>query len=250
MKTILLLLSALLLTVSAGLPVRADEDAGNDRPTIALVNRVVQIVERRTPQIDWREARIGDLLNSGDVVKTGPASFSLIRFYDNSLLRIRELSEVIVFADRDREAYHRNIQLEQGSVGFDVRKQDADRFEFSTPTSVASIRGSRGTFTVASGMPDVLLMATGNAVLRNVLSGNEIEVTGGEIGFSFTDGSLEKRDITPEDEEQYGEGAGDREGTNDRAPVRERNVLEIRTQDEDGNERTIIIEYEEDKTEE
>jgi hypothetical protein len=75
------------------------------------------------------------------MIKTGPASFSLVRFYDNSLLRIRELSEVTVFADRDREAYHRNIQIERGTVSFDVRKQESDRFEFSTPTSVASIRG-------------------------------------------------------------------------------------------------------------
>ncbi len=223
------------------LPAAAQQsERQNDRPTVALVNRVVQIVERRSPEIEWRPAQIGDLLNSGDIIKTGPASFSLVRFYDNSLLRLRELSEIIVYADRDREAYHRNIQIDRGSVGFDVRKQEADRFEFSTPTSVASIRGSSGSFTIVPGESDILLMSTGLAILRNLLSGQEINVTGGEIGFSYSDGNLDKRTITEEDQNTYGEGTGSE------TQERRKRTLEIRTKDEAGNPRKVIIEYEED----
>lgn len=243
-----ILLFTLAITISMVLSfdqvITGENNDNDERPTIALVNRVVEVVERRSPEIDWRKANIGDLLNSGDIVKTGPASFSLVRFYDNSLLRIRELSEVTVYADRDRENYHRNIQIDEGSVGFDVRKKDADRFEFSTPTSVASIRGSSGIITVIPGEADVLLMATGAAVLRNLITGEEIEVFAGEIAFSGPDDALEKRDITEEDAETYGAPEDEEEEIQ---IDRQRRTIEIRTFDEDGNPRTIIIEYEEDK---
>jgi hypothetical protein len=236
-----LLITVLLLASAITIPLVGQQtEAQNDRPTIALVNRVVQIVERRSPEIEWRAAKIGDLLNSGDVIKTGPASFSLVRFYDNSLLRIRELTEIIVYADRDRDAYHRNIQIDHGGVGFDVRKKEADRFEFSTPTSVASIRGSSGTFTIVPGESDVLLMGTGNALLRNLLSGQELDVIGGEIAFSNSDGTIDKRSINEDDLDTYGDG------TNGGTKERTKRILELRTKDEAGNPRKVVIEFEED----
>lgn len=240
---ITLLFAAFLFVLSTDYTITGENENNDDHPTIALVNRIVEIVERKSPEIDWKRAKIGDLLNSGDVVKTGRASFSLVRFYDNSVLRIRELSEVTVYADRDRENYHRNIQVDEGSVGFDVRKKDTDRFEFSTPTSVASIRGSTGIMAVSPDGPDVLLMATGSALLRNLISGEEIEVNGGEIAFSYQDGTLEKRDITQEDLDRYGNPGDDSPSYIDR----QQHTIEIRTIDEDGNPRTIIIEYEVDK---
>lgn len=240
MKTTTLLLKFISILPLIPLCVLAN-DSGQitDRPTIALVNRVVEIVERRSPDVEWRTAKIGDLLNSGDIIKTGPASFSLVRFYDNSHLRIRELSQVTIYADRDRENYHRNIHVTEGSVGFDVRKREADRFEFTTPTSVASIRGSTGSFISRMNEPDILLMVTGLAVLRNLLSGEEIEVRGGEIAFSYTDGSLEKRPLTQRDLDEY-EDRVERE--------RRQRTIEIRTIDEQGNPRTIRIIFEEDVT--
>ncbi|GEM_PF-272843 len=247
MRTILL--TTVLLAFWLALPgdiVGAGENENNDeRPTIALVNRVVEIVERRSPEIDWQTAKIGDLLNSGDIVKTGAGSFSLIRFYDNSLLRVRELSEVTVYADRDRDNYHRDIEVDEGSVSFDVRKKEADRFEFSTPTSVASIRGSTGILIVRPGQADVLLMVTGLAMFLNRITGEEIEVYGGEIAFSFSDGNLEKRELTDDDLEEYGEPGDELDDT---PGERQQRTIEIRTMDEDGNPRTLIIEYEEDKT--
>lgn len=240
MVTIVVLLSIY------GLPIdRVDAktgNSGNERPTIALVNRVVEIVQRKSTELDWKEAKIGDLLNSGDVIRTGPASFSLVRFYDNSLLRIRELSEVTVYADRDRESYHRNIHVDEGSVSFDVRKKESDRFEFSTPTSVASIRGSTGVFIVTLNEPDVLLMVTGLAFLINQITGEEIEIAGGEIGFSYHDGRLEKREITNDDLEKYG-GVN---GEVDSSPERQRRTIEIDVIGEDGTLHTIVIELEEE----
>jgi len=243
-----ILIIALLLTflVEPEAPIRAGDNGNNDeRPTIALVNRVVEIVERRSPEVDWQPANIGDLLNSGDIVKTGEDSFSLIRFYDNSLLRIRELSEVRVYAERDRENYHRDIEIDEGAVGFDISKKESDRFEFSTPTSVASIRGSTGILIVRPDSPDIFLLVTGLAHLLNLISGEDIEINSGEIVFSFPDGTMEKREITESDLEEYGNPDDELYET----PVeRQQRTIEIRTIDEDGNARTIIIEYEEDKT--
>lgn len=222
----------------------SNENTSQIRPTIALVNRVVEVVERRTNGVEWTNAKIGDLLTSGDVVKTGPQSFSLIRFYDNSLLRIQELSEVTIFSDRDKNHYHRNIEVGKGSVGFDVRKEERDRFEFSTVTSVASIRGSSGLFSILPTGGDVLLMTSGLAVMKNTNTGEEIAVRGGEIAFSRVDGSLRKRDINQDDIQQYGISLSDR-GIQ-RQP-RQPRTIDIRVMDEQGNVYTRTFTIQGDK---
>jgi hypothetical protein len=48
-------------------------------------------------------------------------------------------------------------------------------------------------------------MVTGFAILRNLLSGEEVNVTGGQIAFSFPDGGIQIRDITEDDLDQYGD---------------------------------------------
>jgi hypothetical protein len=234
MKKILLTIFLMLcfMQVLQNRATESNEHASQIRPTIALVNRVVEVVERRTNGVEWTKAKIGDLLISGDVVKTGPQSFSLIRFYDNSLLRIQEFSEVTIYSDRDKNHYHRNIEVGKGSIGFDVRKEERDRFEFSTATSVASIRGSSGLFSTVSDGGDVLLMTSGSAVLKNTHTGKEVAVRGGEIAFSRADGSLDKRDISQHDIQQYGASLGETGIHRDRRQPR---TIEIRVMDEHGN---------------
>ena len=222
----------------------SNEQTNQIRPTIALVNRVVEVVERRTNGVEWTNAKIGDLLTSGDVVKTGPQSFSLIRFYDNSLLRIQELSEVTIYSDRDKNHYHRHIEVGKGAIGFDVRKEERDRFEFSTATSVASIRGSSGLFSMLSAGGDVLLMTSGLAVMKNTQTGEEITVRGGEIAFSRADGSLRKRDINQNDIQQYGLSLGD---TGIQRQGRQPRTIEIRVMDEQGNVYTRTFTIQGDK---
>lgn len=209
-----------------------NENTNQTRPTIALVNRVVEVVERRTNGVEWTNAKIGDLLTSGDIMKTGPKSFSLVRFYDNSLLRIQELSEVTIFSDRDKNHYHRHIEVGKGSIGFDVRKEERDRFEFSTVTSVASIRGSSGLFSIVPADGDVLLMTSGLAVMKNTYTGEEIAVRGGEIAFSRADGSLRKRDINQDDIQRYGVTLSKKDVHREGRQTR---TIEIRVMDEHGN---------------
>ncbi len=51
---------------------------------------------RKEASRDWQIARRGEMLSSGDRVKTGDRSVAVIRFKDHSFVRIHECSELTI----------------------------------------------------------------------------------------------------------------------------------------------------------
>src|ERR1041385_8704072 len=63
----------------------------NTKP-VAQIVKVIQIVDKKTEPAEWEKASPGDGLGSGDGVRTGKKSFAIVKFLDNSILRVRENS--------------------------------------------------------------------------------------------------------------------------------------------------------------
>ncbi|MBL1212040.1 MAG: FecR domain-containing protein [Ignavibacteriae bacterium] len=125
--------------------------APNNSPavTVGFIMKAVQTVDyREFNNTDWEDAKIGTTLKSGDEVKTGLRSLAIIKFKDNSLLRVREKSLVTIFGDQQRKKVDKNTEIKSGTLGFDVTKQSGEEFKFTTPTMVASIKGTSGYFKV------------------------------------------------------------------------------------------------------
>ncbi|MFN3386777.1 MAG: FecR domain-containing protein, partial [Candidatus Thermochlorobacter sp.] len=125
---------------------------------VALVIKAVKIVEAREKQEAWRGVQRGQQLNSGTQVRTGEQSFSILKFADNSVVRVAESSQIVVRGDKDKtNAMNKTIELNLGKVGFNIKKQGAnEQFRFVSPTSVASIKGTSGYFS-----PNSLLILEG-----------------------------------------------------------------------------------------
>ncbi len=172
-----------------------------DAQPIAIIMKIIKDdVHRRTPGSDWQKAKRGDRLASKDNLKTGPNAFAVVKFNDNTLLKVRPNSEITIAGEIAGNVFSKSVELSRGGTDFDVNKQEKEKFEFTTPTSVASIRGSKGRFTTDKDSADYLFMTHGLAVLLNLLSQKSTEVGTGQVGISYRDGRIEIRIITREEQ--------------------------------------------------
>jgi len=149
-------------TLSAGGKVKSEVP-------VAIVMKVIKDVNVKKASGNWANAKIGIPLSSNDEIKTGDKSLVLIKFTDNSILRVRENSTLKIYADKNKGSISKNTYIDQGKVGFHVTKQQDEEFKFTTPTMVASIRGTSGEFEVFS--DSTLLILGEGSVDINALKG-------------------------------------------------------------------------------
>lgn len=169
--------------------------ARSQDPVIGLISKVIQDVTRRVSGQEWEKATRGQTLASGDMVKTGVKSFAILKLKDNSLLRLREESEVVVTGTLRGKEFSKSIQVRQGVVGFNIKKQGpGEQFRFSSPTSVASVKGTGGVLRVNGS--DTLTVVEGLVSLTNSVSNTSVDVPAGYTGISRPDGTVESRAST------------------------------------------------------
>ena len=85
----------------------------------------------------------GQVLYDGDKLQTGRASFCALKFIDDkSLLRVKENSSCVIEGKRDKDHINKNVLVEVGSFFASLFKQRGT-FTVTTPTSVASVKGTQ-----------------------------------------------------------------------------------------------------------
>ena len=88
-------------------------------------------------------AKKGQILQDGDIIETGAEAYCAIKFLDDkSLLRIRENSSCTIEGKREGKSIIKNIFVEVGSFFLSLFEQPK-KFTVSTPTSVASVKGTK-----------------------------------------------------------------------------------------------------------
>ena len=160
---------------------------------IGLVSKVIMDVSRRPSSRDWTKARRGDILDGGEAVRTGQQSFAVVKFKDNSLLRIQEKSLVTLTGISDRGVFQKGAKINDGIIGFRIQKQRAgEEFRFTSPTSVASIRGTEGVFALTDS-GDVFTILTGLGRITNLVSMISVDVPEGYTALSQVNGRVAVR---------------------------------------------------------
>lgn len=163
-KFVVIILLALLMGFS--------KEEKSSKPTdtpVALVKKIVKDVTYKSISdvSDWEKAKVGSPLNDGGEVKTGTKSLALVLFTDGSgLLRVRENSILNIYGERKDRKMNKNTFIQKGLIGFDVSKQAEDEeFKFTTPTVVASIRGTDGYVNVEDDSTTTIVLESGSAYL-------------------------------------------------------------------------------------
>jgi len=223
-KSLLLILisSCFLLTIVSGA----------DRISLAVIKKVLNDVKKKPTEGNFTQVSTGDIVFASDQIQTGKRSLALLKFSDGSIVRLREQSLLTIIGEGQKGSMIKEQYLLKGSVGFDVQKQKADQFRLTSPTSVASIRGTKGKWSGGQGH-DTLVVTEGLVNLRNKISGKDIDVAAGYIGFSDEDGSISSRIATNDEitDANYAALGG------------ETNELKLEMKDPKGNKKELKLRY-------
>ncbi len=202
-KNILILLAVFLLV---GFSTEKMNPPSSDTP-IALVKKIIKDVTYRTgsDKSDWEKAKVGLPLNDGGEVKTGSNSLALVLFTDGSgLLRVRENAILHIYGKSENKKMDKNTFIDRGMVGFEVNKQAEDEeFKFTTPTVVASIRGTEGYIEFNDlDSTSTIFLNTGSALFQT-LKGEEGTIVNGRTLTVKNDGTFSLSNSTAEDSVRF-----------------------------------------------
>lgn len=195
MKPSLISFLSVVLLAAWCTPAMAD-DPPSTEPSIAIVSKAIADVTNKDPKAkDWKKTKIGETLESGDRLRTGDRSIAIIKFKDNSLVRVRQKSELTVTGKMKGNTFSKAVNIDVGAVGFNIAKQRSEEeFRFTSPTSVASIRGTGGQFIHTDADSLTILFGLASMFSNRLLK--SVDVGPGFIGIVTPDGNVFTRPAT------------------------------------------------------
>lgn len=176
-------------------------NSGDNETPIALVKKIVKKVTHRVDvEADWETAKTGMLVNNGEQVKTGFRSLALVLFTDGSgLLRVRENSILNIYGKQNGKNLNKNTVIEKGYVGFEINKQEAEEFKFTTPTAVAAIRGTEGFIEIGENNLSIVACSEGKIEVESLIGmKRKIFVEGGFFAVQQANGYFKIKKLTEE----------------------------------------------------
>jgi hypothetical protein len=115
--------------------------------TLCLAADSVAIILRARGKVELKnrntKVKRGTRLENGDKIVTGKKGMTAIKFLDDaSLVRIRPNSTCIINTEKSKGAVSKNLFVEVGTIFSRVTKRQTT-FKVSTPTSVATVKGTK-----------------------------------------------------------------------------------------------------------
>ena len=139
-----------------------------------------------------KKINISESLFNQDLIKTGKDGFTKFVYLDDgSAIKIHKDSEVYIQGDIDKRKIIKQINISTGKLKLDIESQQLAEFKIITPTSVASIKGTRFWVDVNGKKGDVFHGLSGIVEITNNITGNKIELTENTTATSLPDGTLE-----------------------------------------------------------
>lgn len=171
MKTLPIKLVLLGLIFVWGNLIAQDKGKKTEYGAVGSVNKIIKYVFYKEKGKDYDSLKkIGQPVFNDELIKTQAQSFAIIKYMDKSTSTVQPNSEVTIHGETisggSNSVTKANTTLQKGGIYFKVTKQnDKSDFKFTTPTMVASIRGTSGlveaendtlnSFSVEEGLVDI-----------------------------------------------------------------------------------------------
>lgn len=144
----------------------------------------------RVDKTQWIPTKMGEVLYSGDVLKTSENSRAAILFIDNTQLKINENTSIVLQSEKTGvKNLETSISMAIGEIFAVVTKQKSN-FQVITPTSVASVKGTTFDLLVSDDGFTTLLVLEGSVELANEMGkmlANAMEKTSSTVGAAPTE---------------------------------------------------------------
>jgi len=242
--------------------------------SLAIVTKSIGSVEYKkySEEINKAILNLGSELFNDDLIKTMSNGFVKFSYLDDgTTIKIHKNSELYVRGNINDVLIDKRLSISKGVYNFDISKQDSDEFTIITPTSVASVKGTRFILSAGSDGTDEfygfegiveVLNKESNTTLRLTRNIKVTSLSTGEISseimtqsdFNITNDieqveeQYDSEEIIPEPEEEIDDGSGLNDEDEVITPSDEdseqtTNEIRIRVTNSAGEEKEIIIRY-------
>mgnify|MGYP002027815277 CR=1 FL=1 len=225
-----------------------------------LINKeTLAIVTKSTGDVKYKnylsnefsnELKMGSQLFNNDLIVTDSDGFVKFSYLDDgTTIKIHHDSELYVRGQINKKSISKRINMSNGLLKLDVSKQNDDEFMVITPTSVASVKGT--SFILESNEDgDSFFGYEGTVEIRNKESNKIVKLSKNLKVTSTNDGTINSEIVTPVDINPIEIFI---EMDEEEQPVENYfideteiiNELIIKVYNSDGEEREIIIKYNE-----
>ena len=149
-------------------------------------NAKIKVVETSVIQ----DLKRGMALSNGDLIITGEDGLAIILFLDDKTqLKIKGNTETEITGSRGKDGISKRVNMAFGSLKASIEKQKGE-FVISTPTSVASVKGTEFWLIVSPNPGDILIGLSGDVEFTNRLTGQTVIVGAGMVVESTPDGEM------------------------------------------------------------
>ena len=113
--------------------------------SIAITTKSIGTVDYKKYSNDKSEKlKMGSELFNDDYIKTGKDGFVKFSYLDDgTTIKIHNNTEIYVRGKSDNKIINKRLNISNGTLKLDVSKQKEDEFTIVTPTSVASVKGTK-----------------------------------------------------------------------------------------------------------
>ena len=176
----------------------------------------------------------GSPLSHQDKIKTGKNGYIALMYLDDkTVVKILGNSDLTISGDRSGNKINKSLDIKYGKIAANVKPQKGKEFRISTPTSVASVKGTEFAIQSDPSSGDSFTLIEGLIQVTNSITGESTQVQEGETAISTPDGSLNVAETTSDDLDGFEEASIE-------PPTQE---LRFEVEDENGNIKEILIKF-------
>ena len=176
----------------------------------------------------------GSPLSHQDKIKTGKNGYIALMYLDDkTVVKILGNSDLTISGDRSGNKINKSLDIKYGKIAANVKPQKGKEFRISTPTSVASVKGTEFAIQSDPSSGDSFTLIEGLIQVTNSITGESTQVQEGETAISTPDGSLNVAETTRDDLDGFDEASIE-------PPTQE---LRFEVEDENGNIKEILIKF-------
>ena len=176
----------------------------------------------------------GSPLSYQDKIKTGKNGYIALMYLDDkTVVKILGNSDLTISGDRSGNKINKSLDIKYGKIAANVKPQKGKEFRISTPTSVASVKGTEFAIQSDPSSGDSFTLIEGLIQVTNSITGESTQVQEGETAISTPDGTLNVAETTSDDLDGFEEASIE-------PPTQE---LRFEVEDENGNIKEILIKF-------
>ena len=140
---------------------------------------------------DFIKVNPGYIFKDGDHVKTGINSFAVLIYLDDkSMVKLKSSTSLVINGIKDGNGINKNLNLNNGAIKSIINKQKKGEFKVTSPTSVASVKGTSFWSVTNINQGDTFFNEEGVVEIKNLISGEIIDLLENQTGVSLSSGLI------------------------------------------------------------